>query len=174
MCGRCKYDSCHGLGPATDRSSEVANNAGLRNLNLTVNHASGSFAAAVSGQQVKYGAGVVTPIGSEKAVMAGLSYDLKVVKNFGQYFGTRTPYTSLKTKTGQLGVSAPFADGTVMASVARTQRDAPTANASRTTAALGCNYFLSKRTDLYTVYISDQLSGFSRQGSLTFGVCHRF
>lgn len=152
----------------------VANNVGVRNLNLTINYASGPFAAVVSGQQVKYGAGIVAPIGSEKAVMAGLSYDLKVVKIFGEYFDTKTPDVSLKTKTGQLGVSAHLAGGTVMASVANTQRNAPAVSTSRITAAMGYDYFLSKRTDLYTAYLSDKLSGFSRQGSLTFGVRHRF
>jgi len=159
---------------ATYGFGERANNAGLRNFNLTVNYAAGPFAAVVSAQQVKYGPGVAAPIGSEKAGMGGVSYDLGAVKLFGQYFRTDTSDTSLKTKTGQLGASAPLAGGLLMASVARTQRDAPSVDVSRTTAALGYDYFLSKRTDLYTVYLSDRLTGFSRQGSLTFGVRHRF
>jgi predicted porin len=159
---------------ATYGFGERADNPGVRNFNVTVNYTQGAFAAVVSGQQVKYGPGVVSPIGSEKAVMGGLSYDLQVVKIFGQFFHTETPDTALKTKTAQAGVSVPLAGGTVMASVARTRRDLPTADTSRTTAALGYDYFLSKRTDLYTVYLSDRLSGFSRQGSLTFGVRHRF
>ena len=159
---------------ATYGFGERTNNSGVRNFNLTVNYANGPFAAVVSGQQVKYGPGIATPIGSEKSAMGGLSYDLSVVKLFGQYFRTDTPDTALKTRTGQLGVSAPLAAGTVMASVAHTQRDAPAVDASRTTAALGYNYFLSKRTDLYTVYLSDRLNGFSRQGSLAVGVRHRF
>lgn len=159
---------------ATYGFGERANTTGVRNFNLTVNYAKGPFAAVVSGQQVKYGPGVVTPIGSEKVFMGGLSYDLAVVKLFGQFFRTNTPDTSLTTKTAQLGVSAPLAGGTLMASVAHTRRDSPAVDASRTTAALGYNYFLSKRTDLYTVYLSDRLSSFSRQNSLTAGVRHRF
>jgi len=161
-------------GSATYGFGERANDSGLRNFNLTVNYAAGPFAAVVSGQQVRYGPGIATPIGSEKAAMGGLSYDFRVAKLFGQYFRTDTPDTALKTKTGQVGVSAPLAAGTLMASVAHTQRDAPGTDASRTTAALGYNYFLSKRTDLYTVYLSDRLTGFSQQASLTFGVRHRF
>lgn len=157
----------YGLGERTDTT-------GVRNFNLTVNYANGPFAAVLSGQQVKYGPGVVAPIGSEKAYMGGLSYDFAVAKVFGQYFRTDTSVTSLVTKTTQLGVSVPLAGGTVMASMARTQRDSPTVDASRTTAALGYDYFLSKRTDLYTVYLSDRLSSFSRQNSLVVGVRHRF
>lgn len=159
---------------ATYGFGERTDTAGVRNFNMTINYANGPFAAVVSGQQVKYGPGVVAPIGSEKAYMGGLSYDLAVVKLFGQYFRTETPDTSLITKTAQLGASTPLAGGTLMASVAHTRRDTPTVDAIRTTAALGYNYFLSKRTDLYTVYLSDRLSRFSRQNSLTFGVRHRF
>lgn len=159
---------------ATYGFSEQVDTTGGRNFNLTVNYANGPFSAVVSGQQVKYGPGLVAPIGSEKAYMGGLSYDLAIAKLFGQYFRTETPDISLTTKTAQLGVSAPLAGGTLMASVAHTSRDTPTVDASRTTSALGYNYFLSKRTDVYTVYLSDRLSRFSRQNSLTFGVRHRF
>ncbi len=61
-----------------------------------------------------------------------------------------------------------------MVSVARTERDARGVDAGRTTAAAGYDHFLSKRTDLYAVYLSDRLTGFARQGSLVFGVRHRF
>lgn len=159
---------------ATYGFGERANESGVRNVNATLNYANGPFAAVVSVQHVDYGPGITAPITTEKAAMAGLSYDLKAIKLFGQYFRTDTSDTRLKTKTGQLGVSAPLAGGTVMASVAHTQREAPGVDASRTTAALGYDYFLSKRTDLYTVYLSDRLSGFDRQGSLVFGVRHRF
>ena len=157
----------YGLGERTDTT-------GVRNVNLTVNYARGPFAAVLSAQQVKYGPGVVAPIGSEKASMAGLSWDLAFARLFGQYFHTDTPATSLVTRTTQLGVSTPWAGGTVMASVARTRRDSPTVEASRTTAALGYDHFLSKRTDLYGVYLSDRASGFTRRNSLVVGIRHRF
>lgn len=159
---------------ATYGFGEKAGNSGVRNFNLTVNYQNGPFAAALSGQQVKYGPGVAAPIGSQKATMAGASYDLQFVKLYGQYFKTETPDINLDTKTGQLGVSAPLAGGNLMASLAHTDRDGTGVDTNRNTAGLGYNYFLSKRTDLYTVYLSDKLTGYSRSGSLTFGVRHRF
>ncbi|MEH3086953.1 MAG: porin [Xylophilus ampelinus] len=161
-------------GAATYGFGERSGNAGVRNANLTLNYANGPLAAVASAQQVKYGPGVVAPIGSEKAAMAGLSYDFRIAKLFGQHFRTETPDTALKTRTSQVGASAPLAGGTLMASVARTERDAPTADARRTTTGLGYNRFLSKRTDAYTVYLSDRLTGSPRRGSLAIGVRHRF
>jgi predicted porin len=108
---------------ATYGFGERNNDAGVRNVNLTANYAAGPLAAVVSAQQADYGPGFVAPVTTEKAAMGGLSYDLKVAKLFGQYFRTDTPATDLKTRTGQLGVSAPLAGGTVMASVAHTRRD---------------------------------------------------
>jgi predicted porin len=161
-------------GSATYGFGEVADNNGVRNANLTANYTSGPFAAAVSGQQVKVGPGLTAAMGSEKAVMAGASYDLQWLKLYGQYFHTDTRGTALKTKTGQIGVAVPVGTGNIMASVAHTRRDAPNVDAKRTTTGLGYDHFLSKRTDLYAVYLQDKLTGFSSTGSLALGVRHRF
>lgn len=159
---------------ATYGFGERAGTTGVRNANLTANFARGPFAAVASAQQVKYGPGIANPIGSQTAAMAGLSYDFQAIKLFGQHFRSATDDVRLTTRTNQLGVSAPVMGGTAMASVAHTQRERAGADSSRTTAAIGYDYFLSKRTDLYTVYLSDRLSGFSRQDSLVAGVRHRF
>ena len=106
--------------------------------------------------------------------MAGVSYDLGAVKLYGQYFRTDTPDLDTRTRTVQLGVAVPVGANRLMASVAQTRRDTPTADTRRTTAALGYDHFLSKRTDLYAVYLSDDLTGFSRTGSLALGIRHRF
>lgn len=162
-----RVSAAYGLG-------EVADRPGRHNLNLTVNYANGPFAAVISAQQVKVGPGLAAPIASQKAQMAGLSYDFSLVKVYGQYFHTDTPDTRTRTRTAQFGAAVPVGAGRVMASVARTQRDTPLADARRTTAALGYDHYLSKRTDLYAVYLSDRLTGYARRGSLALGVRHRF
>jgi predicted porin len=162
-----RVSAAYGLG-------EVADRPGRHNLNLTVHYANGPFAAVISAQQVKVGPGLAAPIASQKAQMAGLSYDFGMVKVYGQYFHTDTPDIRTRTRTTQLGAAAPVGAGRVMASVARTQRDTPLADARRTTAALGYDHFLSKRTDLYAVYLSDHLTGYARRASLALGVRHRF
>ncbi len=161
-------------GSATYGLGEVASNNGIRNLNLTANYTAGPFAAAVSAQQVKVGPGFVAAMGAQNAAMAGASYDLGVAKVYGQYFWTDTRDTSLKTKTAQIGAGIPLGNGNVMASIAHTQRDAPGIDTSRSTAGLGYDHFLSKRTDLYAVALRDKLTGFSSSTSLALGVRHRF
>lgn len=162
-----RASAAYGLG-------EVANRRGERNFNLTLNYAKGPFAAVISGQQVKVGPGLSARITNQKTQMAGLSYDFEVVKVYGQYFRTDTPDILTKTRTTQFGVAVPIGAGRVMASISRTQRDMPIVDSRRTTAAVGYDYFLSKRTDVYAVYLSDRLTGFGRAGNLALGVRHRF
>jgi predicted porin len=162
-----RLSAAYGLG-------EVTNRGGVRNVNLTVNYARGPFAAVVSAQQVKAGPGLAAPVSSQKAQMAGLSYDFEAVKLYGQYFHTDTPDIRTTTRTTQLGVAVPVGAGRIMASVAQTRRDMPVTDTSRTTAALGYDHYLSKRTDLYAVYLSDRLTGYERRASLALGMRHRF
>lgn len=162
-----RVSAAYGLG-------EVANRAGERNVNLTLNYTKGPFAAVVSAQQVKVGPGLSARIATQKAQMAGLSYDFDVVKVYGQYFHTDTPGIQARTRTTQLGLAVPVGAGRVMASVSRTLRDMPIADSRRTTGAVGYDYFLSKRTDLYAVYLSDKLTGFGRAANVALGVRHRF
>lgn len=161
-------------GSVTYGLGEVANDSGVRNLNATANYANGAFAAVVSAQQVKIGPGLTAAMGSEKAAMTGMSYDFTAAKVYGQYFWTDTRDTRLKTKTAQVGVGIPLGNGNVMASVAHTRREAPNVDASRTTAGLGYDHFLSKRTDLYAVALKDKFTGFSSATSLALGIRHRF
>ncbi|MDQ0570634.1 putative porin [Variovorax paradoxus] len=153
---------------------EVTNRPGRHNLNLTLNYANGPFAAAISAQEADVGPGLAAPVTSQKAQMAGLSYDFNVVKVYGQYFHTDTPDIRTQTRTTQLGFAVPVGAGRLMASVASTRRDMPLTDSRRTTSALGYDHYLSKRTDLYAVYLSDKLTGFDRRGNLALGVRHRF
>lgn len=50
----------------------------------------------------------------------------------------------------------------------------PDVGASRKTASLGYDHFLSKRTDLYAVYMQDRMSGLSNGTPYAAGVRHRF
>jgi predicted porin len=162
-----RASATYGLGEVTDQ-------AGVRNFNLTVNYDNGPFAAVVSAQQGKYGPGFTTTITSQDAQMAGVSYDFDVVKLFGQYFHTDTPDIRTRTRTAQLGFAVPVGPGRIMATVARTEREVASAESARTTAGLGYDHYLSKRTDLYAVFLSDKLSAFNRQSSVALGVRHRF
>lgn len=159
---------------ATYAMGEVTNEAGVSNFNVTLNYDNGPFAAVASAQQAETGPGFTTTITKQDAQMVGLSYDFNIVKLFGQYFHTDTPGIRSKTRTGQLGLAVPVGPGRIMATVARTERELAGAETARTTAGLGYDHYLSKRTDLYAVYLSDKLTSFEAQSSLALGVRHRF
>jgi predicted porin len=154
---------------------EVTNRSGVHNLNLTVNYAAGPFAAVVSVQQAQTGPGFTTAVVRQDAALVGASYDFKAVQLYGQLQHTRTPDIRTTADTAQLGAAVPVGAGRLMASVARTQRKVqPGTETHRTTWAVGYDHFLSKRTDLYAVYMRDRLTGFDGRGSLGVGMRHRF
>jgi len=154
---------------------EVQNQNGVRNLNLTVNYRGGPFAAVVSAQQAKTGPGFDTSISRQDAALLGASYDFQAVQVFGQLLHTRTPDIRTKADTLQLGAAVPLGAGRLMASAARTTREVQGgAETHRTTWAAGYDYNLSKRTDLYAIYLRDQLTGYGGAGSVGAGIRHRF
>ena len=154
---------------------ESQTSTGVRNFNLTVNYANGPFAAVVSGQQAKTGPGFTTSIGSQKVGMGGASYDFRVLRLYGSFYRARTPDLRATSDTTQLGVAVPTGPGRVMASASRTLREVTSApDTTRNTYALGYGYDLSKRTDLYAVYLRDRATGFGGQNSFAVGMRHRF
>ena len=67
----------------------------------------------------------------------------------------------------------PVGPGTAMASYAYS-RDSGGLNQTRRTWALGYDYPLSKRTDLYAAYMNDQISGLSTGQTLGAGMRAKF
>ncbi|MGF6753070.1 porin [Paraburkholderia sp. GAS42] len=140
----------------------------------------GPFAATAVYQYVNFnnspgdltnpGASGVLGLKSQGVGQVGASYDLKYVKFFGQYMYTKNDQGALGSwhvNTAQGGVSVPAGPGTVMASYAYS-RDGGGLDQTRQTAALGYDYPLSKRTDVYAAYLYDKIS--SQTSGDTFGV----
>lgn len=154
---------------------EVAHRSGRNNTNLTLNYGNGPLQIVASAQRAKIGPGFVATIDSQNVAMAGLAYDFGAVRAFASTQRARTPNVGLTTKTTQLGATVPLGLGRIQASVARSNRDLDSgADTKRTTAALGYEHILSKRTDLYAVLLRDRLTGFSSHNSYLAGVRHRF
>jgi predicted porin len=118
----------------------------------------------------------------EVNVQGGTSYDFGVAKVYGQ--ASRTSFNLLAGgsavfKTFQLGTSVPIGAGTFMLSFAQTTRDQPgLADARRRTGAIGYDYFLSKRTDIYAVALNDRVkyapTPYYRGNTVVAGIRHRF
>jgi len=107
----------------------------------------------------------------------GAAYDLKFVRLFGQYIRTQLENATTKIimDTKQIGASAPLGQGFLLASWGRTDKEqTATADAKRDTIAVGYDYFLSKRTDLYAVAQTDKVSALKRGTGYAVGLRHRF
>lgn len=114
----------------------------------------------------------------------GAAYDFSVVKLFAQYQQQkleRDAAADQKAKTFQVGASVPIGAGSILASYVRTKYDnmIATSGEKRQTAAVGYDYFVSKRTDLYAMYSYDKTDAIStyigaKQQKVGFGIRHRF
>ncbi|WP_322103736.1 porin [Paraburkholderia sp. J41] len=130
---------------------------------VNFNNTPGDIGSIVSGDATVVG------IKSQGVAQVGLSYDLKYVKFFGQYMYTANweDIGSFHVNTAQGGVSVPVGPGTAMASYAYS-RDTGGLNQTHQTAAIGYDYALSKRTDLYAAYMYDHYDNMS--SGMTYGV----
>lgn len=112
---------------------------------------------------------------SQKAWMLGGSYDLTAAKLFATY-GQTSHNIDLDDKTLSLGASVPVGPGKILASWAQTRRSGTAfgAEQKRNTASFGYDYNLSKRTDLYAIYMNDRITSQDSGNSFGLGLRHRF
>ncbi|WP_179405548.1 porin [Burkholderia guangdongensis] len=152
-----------------------AGSNGSKKWSAQANFANGPFAATAVYQYVNFNgspgdlSGLVAGMRSQSVGQVGLSYDLKYVKFFGQYMYTKNDQDtgSWHVNTAQGGVSVPIGVGSALASYAYS-RDSGGLEQRRRTWALGYDYPLSKRTDVYAAYMNDHISNLSNGD--TFGV----
>ena len=112
--------------------------------------------------------------GSTKTVwMLGGSYDAGVVKGFATFGESKTNLSATKQKTFSLGASAPMgANGKLLSAYANSKVN--TTGVKRQTFTIGYDYNLSKRTDVYTMLMSDKITGQTSGTSVGVGIRHRF
>jgi predicted porin len=153
---------------------ETAGSTGTGNLGLHANYVNGPFSALVSAQRFRVP--VTAPLSQQKGYLLGAAYDFKLVKVYGSLAGSEAGGTVNDTKTWDLGLKAPAtSSGAVLAEFAHTERTrAGLPTNLRTTASLGYDHFLSKRTDVYAVYLRDRQTGFETGNSLALGIRHTF
>ncbi|KUY51952.1 porin [Burkholderia sp. RF2-non_BP3] len=136
-----------------------------------------AFSATLAFQQARYDRtpgdlnASIAGFTRQDAVLAGVGYELKFVKvtAFYQYVHDAIDGGVLGTHSGQIGASVPLGFGTLLASFMAAKshgRDSP----SRTTGALGYDYRLSKRTDVYVAYMRDRVSGYGNGDSAGLGL----
>lgn len=111
-----------------------------------------------------------------KSWMLGGTYDFSVVKGYLSVGGSEDLVTKgSDSRTYQAGVSVPLGAGKILASYAQTKLDPVDASdVTRKTLTVGYDYFLSKRTDIYTNLMHDRLTQESSGTSFAVGIRHSF
>lgn len=101
----------------------------------------------------------------------GGSYALGGSKLFAQYGAVDNKTSGNDFKITGLGASIGLGAG---AALVQWGRISPATGADRTTFSLGYDHNLSKRSDLYAVFMSDKISGLDTGTSYAVGLRHRF
>ena len=153
---------------------EVAGDSAVSNYGLHLRYKHGALQAVLSGQRFRTGA--VAPSTGQYAYLGGFSYDLGTVKLYGSAQATDNAVTDIKSRTWQAGASVPVTPtGAILFSWARTGIDNPKAVVgAHNTAGLGYDYYLSRRTDIYTTYLYDHINGRRVGNSYALGIRHLF
>ena len=150
-----------------------------------VSYANGPLYVAVAAETVRQASNVTAE--DPQLYSLAANYDFGVAKVFAgyQYAKDTNPVKGDakvydKYNAGTLGVSAPVAGGTVMASVAYRKGDTDLGDVKRMTGAIGYKYSLSKRTYLYTdvAYAKEEVKAPTNKTTKTtefnVGLCHNF
>ncbi len=102
----------------------------------------------------------------------GGAYDFKVAKVFAQYGQVDNDTTRNKYKITEISAAIPVTQ--LGKALLQWGQIDPKTGAKRTTISVGYDHNLSKRTDLYGIYMSDKLSGLSTGNNYGVGIRHRF
>ncbi|NUT14337.1 MAG: porin [Cupriavidus sp.] len=153
---------------------EAPGHAGQANYGANLTYAGGKFGATLAAQYVAIAPLFNNGATTQKAVQGGISYDFTVTRLFAQY-QYASSNNALRDHTFSLSASTPVGAGNVLVAWAHTTRRAGEAQVQRrNTAAIGYDYYLSRRTDVYVNYLYDKVSGLATGNSVGLGIRHRF
>lgn len=152
-------------------------NAKGKNVGGNIIYYGGPLGASVAYQETKNNSlsGWPVAVADQKTFQVGGTYDFNFIKPYAQYGQVKTDAVvgaSAKVKLWSLGATAPIGAGKVLFSYGESKLDST--GSKRQTASLGYDYALSKRTDLYAVYMSDKVTNASRGNTYMAGVKHTF
>ena len=163
-----------GEGAATSRG---------KNLGANVTYRAGALGVTAAWQDVKTQGVLGRPISAfpgfsgQTAYQVGGSYDFKVVRLFAQYGRISTDANlDVATTNVHIGASVPIGKGALLAAYGTSDVDVagPTPERTSKIMSLGYDYPLSKRTNVYTVYMSDKFTGLAAGTTYAVGMRHRF
>lgn len=154
---------------------EVPGNNGKKNVGINALYFNGpiTLTAFYERDQISNPAPTTYLGTTKKDWMLGGAYDFSIVKAFLSYGQAKADNAASKAKTTQVGASIPLGGpGKVLTSFAQTKLS--DTNVSRKTFTLGYDYDLSKRTDIYAMYMNDRITAQDTGNSFGVGIRHRF
>ncbi|MFP6559421.1 porin [Paraburkholderia sp. B3] len=152
----------------------VAGHAGQANYSANLLYFAGPFSATAAVQSLHTASLFLNGATEQTAWLVGGAYRLRAVKLYFQYERV-TNNNDLTDDTVQVGASAQVGTGSVLASWAGTRRRPQQGSDIRwSTVALGYDYPLSKRTDVYAAWRYDTMSSVSSGNSLGAGIRMKF
>lgn len=157
-------------------AGEGATGATGRNTSASVKYAIAGLSTMLTYQQVKNGVAVY-PAGFEAQTTTQLnaSYDFGVAKLFGQYGQVETDATvDVETRLFQVGASVPVGSGALLLSHGQAREEKGAATVTRKTTSFGYDHKLSRRSDVYAVYMNDKKTSLSSGNTFAVGLRHRF
>lgn len=159
------------LGGATLQLFMAAAEAGSngRNHGVNLRWGAGAFDSALSWQDVKKDG--ATAVADTKSWQGAASYDFGVARLFGQFGNVANKTSGNEYDIVGLGASVPVGNGKILAQWGQIK---PETGAKRKTFSAGYDYFLSKRTDLYAVAMSDKIDGQTSGSAFSVGIRHRY
>ncbi|WP_198969101.1 porin [Xylophilus sp. ASV27] len=146
------------------------------NIGGNVAYYSKSFSGALAFQRVKNGAsGVPAGFKHQDTLELSAAYDFAALKVFGQV-GKVSTRASANTHTSiyNVGLTMPIGAGKVLAQYGNATSHFAAADATNKTLTVGYDYFLSKRTDVYLIGMSDRFTGKNSGTTLAAGIRHGF
>jgi predicted porin len=142
------------------------------NFGGNVLYFSSGFSGTVAYQKVKNAnGGLAAGIDNQDSVQLGATYDFGVVKLFGQAGQVQNDGTAeLKTKIYQLGATVPIGNGKAQFAYGQSKAQGASVDETRKTTTVGYDYNLSKRTEVYAVYMNDKQTGLNTGNSIGAGI----
>jgi predicted porin len=151
---------------------------------VSITYDKGPFAATGVWQRVQNGDGISPASASTRAPLGfskqdtwqlGASYDAGFVKLFGQLMHVRTAATEdTSTQVWSMGASVPVGAGHVLAQYGNARANVAGTEPLHRIFSLGYDYNLSRRTDIYAVYMNERLSGLPSGNTFAGGMRLRF
>lgn len=152
----------------------IAGHAGQANYSANVLYFAGPFSATAAVQSLHTASLFLNGATEQTAWLLGAAYRLQAVKLYFQYERVNNN-NELTDDTVQVGASAQIGTGSVLASWAGTLRRPQQGNNVRwSTVALGYDYPLSKRTDVYAAWRYDTMTSVSSGNSVGVGIRMKF